>query len=93
MAGDNLDANGNIPNNYDYPKAGLKKPYSAAGNSATMLALAQEQVTYIVLKPLLKPEKCSITCNQKKAISAFTKKMAASGFRNFLLNPILFPEC
>jgi len=85
---DNLDANGNIPNNYDYPKAGLQKPwYSAASNSATMLALAQRAGNLHNPETFAKARKMLSNLQPEKGNLSFYEKDGGIWFQEFPTEP------
>ena len=85
---DNLDANGNIPDNYDYPKAGLKKPwYSAASNSATMLALAERAGNLHNPETFIKAQKMLYNLQPETGNFSFYEKDGGIWFQEFPTEP------
>ncbi|MEN6398475.1 MAG: D-glucuronyl C5-epimerase family protein [Candidatus Cloacimonas sp.] len=85
---ENLDANGNIPNNFDYLKAGIKKPwFSSASNSATMLALTQRAGYLRSPETFLKARQMLYNLRPEKGSLSFYDKNGGIWFQEFPTEP------
>ena len=85
---EHLDENGNIPHNYDYPKAHLKKPwFSSASHSATMLALTERAGNLRSPETFIKARKMLYTLQPEKGNFSFYEKKGGIWFQEFPTEP------